>query len=169
MAPSVAVIMSNYRGGAHLGAAIESVLAQSLGDLKLITVDDCFGDGSLAILDSYRQRDEHVHLITLAVKLGPVGACNWGIAAVLAHRGHATKDRSAPSLLISLALAPLPVPIGAGLPVSLRAAIGSVETVEAMKARIIELRAAPDRHTELARAVRPLLGSSTPKEYPSDP
>lgn len=81
VAPSVSVIMSNYRGVAHLGAAIESVLAQSLGDLELIIVDDCSGDGSLAIIESYRQRDERVRLIALEVNLGPAGARNRGIAA----------------------------------------------------------------------------------------
>ncbi|MCP1561115.1 glycosyltransferase involved in cell wall biosynthesis [Methylorubrum extorquens] len=79
--PRVSVVMSNYRGGRYLAAAIESVLAQSVRDLELIVVDDCSGDDGPAIVESYRQRDDRVRLIRLDANLGPAGARNRGIEA----------------------------------------------------------------------------------------
>ncbi|WP_253394658.1 glycosyltransferase [Methylorubrum extorquens] len=79
--PRVSVIMSNYRGGRYLAAAIESVLAQSVSDLELIVVDDCSGDDGSAIVESYRQRDDRIRLIRLDANLGPAGARNRGIEA----------------------------------------------------------------------------------------
>lgn len=71
--------MANFRGAAFLGSAIESVLAQSLGSLELIVVDDGSPDGSVDIVEAYRAQDPRVRLVRLAGNHGPAGARNRGL------------------------------------------------------------------------------------------
>jgi succinoglycan biosynthesis protein ExoO len=83
--PQVSVVMANHQGGRYLGAAIESVLAQSLGDLELIVVDDASTDDSVAIMESAAARDARVRPIRLADNGGPARARN---AALAVARGY---------------------------------------------------------------------------------
>lgn len=71
--PCVSVCIPTYRGGATIGAAIESVLAQSLTDFELVVVDDCSPDDTAAIVARYR--DPRLRYLRNALKLGPEG--NW--------------------------------------------------------------------------------------------
>lgn len=72
-APKVSVCIPTYRGGATIGAAIESVLAQSFCDFELIVIDDGSPDDTRAVVERFSdpriiyQRNEH--------NLGPQG--NW--------------------------------------------------------------------------------------------
>jgi succinoglycan biosynthesis protein ExoO len=83
--PLVSVIMANRDGGRYLGAAIDSVLAQSLDDLELIVVDDASADDSVAIMQGAAARDSRVTPIRLTENGGPAGARN---AALAVARGH---------------------------------------------------------------------------------
>lgn len=49
-APHVSVLMGVHDGRHHLGEAVESVLAQTMGDLELIVVDDASTDGTAELL-----------------------------------------------------------------------------------------------------------------------
>ncbi len=60
----VSVVMSVYNGATHLRRAVESVLEQSWTEFELIVVDDGSSDDSPAIMESYRQRDPRVKIIT---------------------------------------------------------------------------------------------------------
>jgi len=51
-APRVSVIMPVRNGARHIREAVESVLAQTLGDLELIVVDDGSSDSTLDVLHS---------------------------------------------------------------------------------------------------------------------
>ncbi len=77
--PRVSVVMANYNGAAHVGDAIQSVLAQSLGDLELIVVDDASIDASLSIITQFAATDARVQPIFLAENVGPGGARNRGL------------------------------------------------------------------------------------------
>ncbi|NEU14574.1 glycosyltransferase [Methylobacterium sp. BTF04] len=77
--PLISVIMANYRGGAHLAYAIESVLAQTLRQFELIIIDDKSPDDSVLIVDRYR--DARIRLIALEDNVGPAAARNRGINA----------------------------------------------------------------------------------------
>jgi len=63
--PKVSVIMPTYNRAAYLREAIESVLAQRLGDLELIVVDDGSSDDTAGVLAAVRDprvryvRQEH--------------------------------------------------------------------------------------------------------------
>jgi succinoglycan biosynthesis protein ExoO len=83
--PLVSVVMANHEGGRYLGAAIESVLVQSLNDLELIVVDDASADDSVAIMEGAAARDGRVRPIRLAENGGPARARN---AALAVARGH---------------------------------------------------------------------------------
>ncbi|KOV59319.1 glycosyl transferase [Streptomyces sp. MMG1121] len=64
---------------------MDSVLAQSFGDVELIAVDDRSPDGSGAILDEYAERDPRVRVLHLPKNVGLGRARNAGLA-------HATGD-----------------------------------------------------------------------------
>ena len=51
--PKVSVCIPTYRGGGTIGAAIESVLAQSLADFELIVIDDGSPDDTRAIVERF--------------------------------------------------------------------------------------------------------------------
>lgn len=79
--PLVSVVMSNYRGVAHLEAAIVSVLAQTHRHLELIVADDASDDGSGAILKRMAESDTRLRPIFLATNGGPGRARNAALDA----------------------------------------------------------------------------------------
>ncbi len=54
MNPRLSVVMSVYNGERWLREAVESVLGQTLGDFELLVIDDGSTDGTLGILEHYR-------------------------------------------------------------------------------------------------------------------
>lgn len=81
--PRVSVCIPTYKGAATLGAAIESVLAQSFTDFELIVVDDGSPDDTAAVVAGFP--DPRVTYQRNAVNLGPEG--NWNRCLELAS-GH---------------------------------------------------------------------------------
>lgn len=71
--PVLSVCIPTYLGSAHIGATIDSVLAQSFGDFELIIVDDNSTDDTAAIVARYQ--DPRIRFIRNASNLGPEG--NW--------------------------------------------------------------------------------------------
>ncbi len=63
----------------HIGQCIESVLAQSLGAVELILVDDVSTDGTADILREYAQRDPRIRLVWQRENGGAQVARNAGI------------------------------------------------------------------------------------------
>lgn len=61
--PAVSVVMPAYNVAPYIGAAIDSVLAQTFGDFELLVVDDGSTDGSGAIAARYAARDARVRLV----------------------------------------------------------------------------------------------------------
>ena len=81
--PLVSVVMANYRGAAHLGAAMRSVLAQSERRLELIVADDASGDDSVAIARRIAEDegDGRVRVIASDRNQGPAGTRNLALVA----------------------------------------------------------------------------------------
>jgi glycosyltransferase involved in cell wall biosynthesis len=61
--PTVSVITPAYNVASYLGEAIESVLAQTFGDLELIIVDDGSTDATFQIASEYARTDRRIRLV----------------------------------------------------------------------------------------------------------
>ncbi len=71
--PRVSVCIPTYCGSRTIGAAIESVLAQSLEDFELIVIDDGSPDETRAVVERFS--DPRLTYLRNAQNLGPQG--NW--------------------------------------------------------------------------------------------
>jgi glycosyltransferase involved in cell wall biosynthesis len=76
--PAVSVIMPVFNAGPYMAQAIESILAQTLGDFELVIVDDGSQDASRDIAASYH--DPRVVVVTHTQNLGLSTSLNDGIA-----------------------------------------------------------------------------------------
>ena len=72
------IVMPVYNGEKHLSSTIESLLGQTFTDFRLIVVDDCSTDNSLAILQSYR--DKRILIVENNRHRGVAAALNQGLA-----------------------------------------------------------------------------------------
>lgn len=61
--PAISVAMSVFNGEQFLGAAIESVLAQTFTDFEFLILDDGSSDGTRAIIADYAARDPRIRAI----------------------------------------------------------------------------------------------------------
>jgi succinoglycan biosynthesis protein ExoO len=83
--PDVAIIMANYNGARFIGAAIESVLRQTLTSWELIVVDDASSDNSVAIAEQVAAGDLRIKIVTQKVNRGPAAARNRALDLVTAR------------------------------------------------------------------------------------
>lgn len=72
---NVSVVIPCHNGEKYLSQAIESVLAQTHGDLEILLVDDGSTDGSAAIMARYASLDKRVRVISQENR-GVAGAGN---------------------------------------------------------------------------------------------
>ena len=77
MLPSVSVIMAVYNGEPHMREAVDSILAQSLGNLELILVDDASTDATWRVLASCH--DSRLRVLRNPSRLGAAAARNRAI------------------------------------------------------------------------------------------
>lgn len=78
MFPQFSVIIPAYNSAAFIAKGIESVLAQTCGNLELILVDDGSKDDTLAVCQSYAEQDPRVRVFHQENK-GHTGARNKGL------------------------------------------------------------------------------------------
>lgn len=71
--PLISVCIPTYRGAAHLAAAIDSVLGQTLTDLELVIIDDNSPDTTPQVVAAYE--DPRIRYQRNTRNLGPEG--NW--------------------------------------------------------------------------------------------
>jgi glycosyltransferase involved in cell wall biosynthesis len=83
-APRVSVLFPTWNAERHLELAVESILAQTLGDLELVAVDDGSEDGTLSYLRTVAARDPRVRLLERPHR-GLVPTLNDGLAACRAR------------------------------------------------------------------------------------
>lgn len=74
--PVVSVVVPSFNGAAHLGEALDSVLAQTMPDFEVIVVDDASTDSTAAVAESYS--DPRLSLLRSDRRLGAVA--NWNRA-----------------------------------------------------------------------------------------
>lgn len=77
--PLVSVVVPVFNTEKHLGQALDSLLAQTHGNLEVICVDDGSTDGTPQLLADYASRDDRIRLLTQE-NAGPGAARNRGIA-----------------------------------------------------------------------------------------
>lgn len=73
--PRVSVIVPAYNAAAHVGRAVDSVLAQTWPDLELLVVDDGSSDATLDVLAGYGTRLR----VLRQANAGPAAARNHGL------------------------------------------------------------------------------------------
>ena len=77
--PTFSVVMPAHDTARTVGAAIESVLAQSRADFELLVVDDASGDDTVRVVERYLS-DQRVRLLRLPERGGPGAARNAAFA-----------------------------------------------------------------------------------------
>lgn len=68
--PTVSIVMPVYNRAERVGAAIESLLAQTFTDFELIIVDDGSRDTSLEVTQGYADQDARIRILALPVNGG---------------------------------------------------------------------------------------------------
>ncbi len=79
--PIVGVIIPAYNAAAFLHQALDSVLAQSLDDWKVVVVDDGSTDTTREVAESYQNRDARIQVLS-GPNVGLPAARNKGLAAL---------------------------------------------------------------------------------------
>lgn len=78
--PEITVLMPVYNGEEHLAKAIESILNQTLGNFKLLVINDGSTDGTSAILKHYSEMDDRIMLHHNKTNLGLISTLNIGLS-----------------------------------------------------------------------------------------
>lgn len=78
--PLVTVIMTAYNAERTIKAAVQSVLAQTYGNLRLVVVDDHSTDDTLAILHQVRAQDGRLEILQTPFNAGTYCAKNLALA-----------------------------------------------------------------------------------------
>lgn len=72
----VSVLVAVYNAEKWLPQCLDSLRAQTMGDIQVICVDDASTDGSLAILNDYARIDHRIEVIALSENSGQAHARN---------------------------------------------------------------------------------------------
>ena len=75
--PLVSVVLPVFNGEAHIGDAVQSVLAQTFTDFQLLVIDDGSTDDTARVLSGFA--DSRLRVIPLAGHQGLVAALNRGV------------------------------------------------------------------------------------------
>lgn len=86
MQKTVFVIIPNYNGADMLATSIDSVLAQSYKNLKLVIVDNGSVDDSRTIMERYEAQDDRVTCIFNDKNYGYTGGVNPGFALAMEQK-----------------------------------------------------------------------------------
>lgn len=79
-APRLSVVSPMYNSGKYLALTIESILAQTFGDIELVLSDDGSSDDTLTIAEQYAAKDPRVKVVRNP-HLGIVATRNSGLSA----------------------------------------------------------------------------------------
>lgn len=77
--PKVSIVMSVYNGEEFLEDSILSVLNQTYKNFEFIVVNDCSSDGSLKILEEFKNKDPRIKIINNEKNIGLTRSLNKGI------------------------------------------------------------------------------------------
>lgn len=77
--PRVSVIMPAYNAERFIDEAISSVISQTMSDWEMIVIDDCSGDSSFQIAQSYAVKDSRIRVLKNPENSGVAKTRNRGI------------------------------------------------------------------------------------------
>lgn len=72
----VSIVTPNYNCGKYIAETIESVRNQTYTNWEMLIVDDCSTDNSVAIAQSYAQKDSRIHVLIQSKNSGAALARN---------------------------------------------------------------------------------------------
>ena len=75
--PKVSVVIPVYNREKYVRSAVDSILSQTFSDFELLVIDDGSTDGSIAVVQSYR--DPRIRLARNNANLGVSATRNKGI------------------------------------------------------------------------------------------
>jgi GT2 family glycosyltransferase len=78
MQPKISVVLPVRNGAAYVGAAVESILAQTFQAFELLIIDDGSTDGAREIVESYAKSSSRLRVLSNPGE-GLVDALNYGI------------------------------------------------------------------------------------------
>ncbi|GAB5562287.1 MAG: hypothetical protein SynsKO_39340 [Synoicihabitans sp.] len=78
--PLATVLMPTYNSAKFVGAAVESILNQTVDNFELLIVDDGSSDDTVSVVQSYR--DPRIRLVQRSTNGGIVAALNDGLAQI---------------------------------------------------------------------------------------
>jgi glycosyltransferase involved in cell wall biosynthesis len=70
--PIISILMPVFNGEAYLHKTINSILSQTFQSFELLCINDCSTDGSLAVVNFYKNKDDRVKVFTTHRNLGIV-------------------------------------------------------------------------------------------------
>ena len=76
----VSIVLPVYNGERYLAESIQSVLGQTYKNWELIIVNDCSTDDSVAIIESFAQKDPRIRIVHNATNLKLPNSLNAGFA-----------------------------------------------------------------------------------------
>jgi len=78
--PKVDIVIPCYNYGRFLEACVQSVLDQSVADVRVLIIDDASYDDSLAVANKLAKRDARVSVVSHSRNMGHISTFNEGIA-----------------------------------------------------------------------------------------
>lgn len=102
--PKVCVVTPVYNGAAFIGAAIESVLAQTYANWEYVIADNCSTDATYAIARKYAEQDSRIRVVRTAPHLPLMQNWNRALGLVPPDTVY-TKELHADDVLMRTCLA----------------------------------------------------------------
>lgn len=75
------VILPVYNSERYLNRTVNSVIQQTMSDFELLAIDDCSTDGSVQLLERWREKDNRITILCNTENQGVAAVRNQGIAA----------------------------------------------------------------------------------------
>ena len=76
--PLISVVLPVYNVAPYIGEAIDSILNQTVQDFEIIIIDDCSTDGTMAIVESFK--DSRIRIIKKPKNKGLIDSLNIGFS-----------------------------------------------------------------------------------------
>ncbi len=80
--PKVSIVIPVYNCEQYLPRCLAAVTGQSYRNLEIILIDDCSGDTSRQICETYAERDARIVLLHNEMNMGPAAGRNRGIQSM---------------------------------------------------------------------------------------